>query len=222
MKRGHATHIKFTSSLVRKSRLDNLNLKNFINFAGGYEMPILKPCGVIPKSLVPFNAALTTKEHNQCVHFFIDDYQFERLWNLPFRYIECLRRFQSVISPDFSQFTDMPFPQRMWNNFRGKLIGAWLQSHGVTVIPNVTWSLPDSYDYCFDGIPNRSVIAINSTGVARYGFTRFLWLKGYHEAMRRLNPTTIIRYGERIKGEEESRSIYFCNERIKMLRKNGR
>lgn len=222
MKRDHATHITSTSSIARKSQLDNLHLKKFINFADGYEMPTLKACNIIPTSLVSFNAALTAKDHNQCVHFFIDDYQFERIWNLPDRYVECLRQFQCVIAPDFSQYTDMPYPQRMWNNYRGKFIGAWLQSQGVTVIPNVTWSLPDSYDYCFDGIPQQSVIAINSTGAARYGLTRFLWLKGYREALSRLRPLAVIRYGTMIPGEDISVSIYFNNERVLNLRSYGR
>lgn len=222
MKRDHATHITSTSSIARKSQLDNLHLKKFVNFADGYEMPTLKACNIIPTSLVSFNAALTAKDHNQCVHFFIDDYQFERIWNLPDRYVECLRQFQCVIAPDFSQYTDMPYPQRMWNNYRGKFIGAWLQSQGVTVIPNVTWSLPDSYEYCFDGIPQQSVIAINSTGAARYGLTRFLWLKGYREALSRLRPLAVIRYGTMIPGEETSVSIYFNNERVLNLRSYGR
>lgn len=222
MKRDHATHITSTSSIARKSQLDNLHLKKFVNFADGYEMPTLKACNIIPTSLVSFNAALTAKDHNQCVHFFIDDYQFERIWNLPDRYVECLRQFQCVIAPDFSQYTDMPYPQRMWNNYRGKFIGAWLQSQGVTVIPNVTWSLPDSYDYCFDGIPQQSVIAINSTGAARYGLTRFLWLKGYREALSRLRPLAVIRYGTMIPGEDTSVSIYFNNERVLNLRSYGR
>lgn len=222
MKRDHATHITSTSSIARKSQLDNLHLKKFINFADGYEMPTLIPCGIVPTSLVSFNAALTAKDHNQCVHFFIDDYQFERIWNLPDRYVECLKKFQCVIAPDFSQYTDMPYPQRMWNNYRGKLIGAWLQSQGATVIPNVTWSLPDSYDYCFNGIPQQSVIAINSTGAARYGLTRYLWLKGYREAVRRLNPIAIIRYGNVIEGEDTSLGIYFNNDRLQKLREYGR
>lgn len=222
MKRDHATHITSTSSIARKSQLDNLHLKKFVNFADGYEMPTLKACNIIPTSLVSFNAALTAKDHNQCVHFFIDDYQFERIWNLPDRYVKCLRQFQCVIAPDFSQYTDMPYPQRMWNNYRGKFIGAWLQSQGVAVIPNVTWSLPDSYDYCFDGIPQQSVIAINSTGAARYGLTRFLWLKGYREALSRLRPLAVIRYGTMIHGEDTSVSIYFNNERVLNLRSYGR
>lgn len=222
MKRDPATHITSTSSIARKSQLDNLHLKKFINFAEEYDMPTIQPCGIIPSSLVSFNAALTAKDFNQCVHFFIDDYQFERIWNLPERYVGCLRKFQCIIAPDFSQYTDMPYPQRMWNNYRGKFIGALLQSHGIAVIPNVTWSLPDSYDYCFNGIPQNSVIAINSTGVARWGYSRFLWRRGYEEAIARLNPATIVRYGEKIAGEYEDRSIYFSNERIIKLRKHGR
>lgn len=222
MKRDHATHIKSTSSIARKYKLDNLHLKNFINFADEYEMPMLDRCDIIPTSLIPFNAALTAKDYNQCVHFFIDDYQFERVWNKPERYVEMLNKFDCVIAPDFSQYTDMPYPQRIWNNYRGKLIGSWLQLQGINVIPNVTWSLPDSYDFCFDGIPQRSVIAINSTGVARWGYSRFLWRKGYEKAISRLNPIAIVRYGEKIAGEDESRSVYFYNERIKMLRNHGR
>ena len=222
MKRDHATHITSTSSIARKSQLDNLHLKKFVNFADGYEMPKIKACNIIPTSLVSFNAALTAKNHNQCVHFFIDDYQFERIWNLPDRYVECLRQFQCVIAPDFSQYTDMPYPQRIWNNYRGKLIGAWLQAQGLTVIPNVTWSLPDSFDYCFDGIPKGSVIAINSTGVARWGYSRYLWRRGYEEAIARLKPVAIVRYGEKMANEYENRSVYFSNERIKNLRTNGR
>lgn len=98
MERDHATHITVTSSIVRKSQLDNLHLKNFINFAGGYEMPMLECCDIIPTALIPFNAALTSKNHSQCVHSFIDDYQFERIWNLPYRYVECMKKFQCVYS----------------------------------------------------------------------------------------------------------------------------
>lgn len=220
MTKALATHVKPT--IKRKTHLDNLHLKYLINFVAGYEMPKLEACSIIPESLIPFNYALRECNNNQGVHFFIDDYQFERIWNFPVRYVHCLQKFQCVIAPDFSQFIDMPYPQRIWNNYRGKLIGAFLQSQGVPVIPNVTWSLPDSYDYCFEGIPLQSVIAINSTGVCRYGFNRFLWLKGYREAIKRLNPIAIIRYGNVIQGEDTNIGVYYNNERLLNLKGYGR
>lgn len=222
MNTGNATHITTTSSIARKAQIDNLHLKRRITLSGYYDMPVLAPCHVIPTSLIPFNVALTTRRYSCGVHFFIDDYQFERVWNLPERYIDRLNRFECVIAPDFSQYTDMPFPQRIWNNYRGKFIGAWLQNFGLNIIPNVTWSLPDSYDFCFDGIPKHSVIAINSTGASRSGVTKYLWLKGYREALLRIEPACVLRYGNRIEGEDSTISIYFQNERIVKLREDGR
>lgn len=219
----HATQsTEDSTARKRKYHLDNLHLNKFVNFADKYEMPMMMSCDIIPEKLVPFNVAMSSRNPSGCVHFFIDDYQFERLWLYPERYIHRLSMFDCCISPDFSQYLDMTFPQRMWNNYRGKLIGAYLQYSGISVIPNVTWSTPDSYDYCFEGIPANSTIAINSTGVARHGLSRFLWLKGYKEALSRLTPRRIIRYGNFIEGENEELSVYFYNERIETLRKNGR
>jgi hypothetical protein len=93
-----------------------------------------------------------------------------------------------------------------------------MQSCGIIVIPNVTWSAPDSYDYCFDGIPSKSVIAINSSGISQSDLNKYLWLKGYNEAIKRLSPTHIIRYGDMINGEYPDISVYFNNERLLSLR----
>lgn len=201
--------------------MDNLNTFPEMAFTGYYDMPVLHPCYDLPRLLMPFSMALTSKSYDATVHFYIHDYQFERIWRALGRYVECLRRYKSVISPDYSQYVDMPYAQRLWNNYRGKFVGAVLQTKGISIIPNVTWSLPDSFEYCFDGLPQNSIIAINSIGVVKYGLCRYRWLKGYEEAIKRLNPKTIVRYGPIVSGEDESRSVYFQNERILILRKHG-
>ena len=215
-----ATQTKNTTKRI--IRLDNLNSFSGITFTGYYDMPVLQPCFDLPRRLMPFNMAMTSDNYDATVHFYIHDYQFERIWRALGRYVECLRRYKSIIAPDYSQYVDMPYAQRLWNNYRGKFVGAVLQANGATIIPNVTWSLPDSYEYCFDGIPYGSIIAINSIGVVKYGLTRYRWLRGYEEAIKRLNPKTIVRYGPIVSGEDENRSIYFQNERILKLRKYGR
>ena len=48
-----------------------------------------------------------------------------------------------------------------------------------------------------------------------------LRLEGYKEAIRRLEPECVIRYGEKMPGEAEEMSVYFENENYKMLN-NGR
>ena len=217
-----ATHFGIFNHQERRIRIGNLHLKNLVCISSENEMPILAPCHILVKGWMAFNEAMTSHEHEKGVHFFIDDYQFERIWNKPHRYLEVLRKYAFVVSPDFSQYIDMPHAQRIWNNYRGKLIGAWFQSEGLTVVPNVTWSLPDSYGYCFEGIPKHSVIAISSLGVSKFGFSRFLWLKGYEEALKRLQPVSILRHGNKIPGEDESISVYMEDIRLKRIKGNGR
>lgn len=89
------------------------------------------------------------------------------------------------------------------------------------MVPNATWSTPASYDYAFKGLPKQSVIAINSNGIKGNDAALYLWRKGYEEAIRMLEPTMILRYGDRLPGEWEEISVYYENLNLKNLR-NGR
>lgn len=62
---------------------------------------------------------------------------------------------------------------------------------------------------------------VKRTGVKKSDYSKYLWLKGYNEAIRRLEPTHIIRYGEKMPEENEEISTYFENENYKKL-KDGR
>lgn len=58
-------------------------------FVGDYDFPMLRKSTAIPNRLLPFNYAKTVKDYDCWLHFFIDDYQFERIWNNPQKYL-CL------------------------------------------------------------------------------------------------------------------------------------
>ncbi len=207
----------------RKMRLQNLHLDKSCIYTGECDMPVVQPYRDDPPDrLIPFNVALQTDDTDAGVHFFIDDYQFDRVWTQPRRYLSMLRRHQAVIAPDFSQFADMPQAVRIWQNYRGKMLSAWWQREGVRVIPNVTWSTPDSFRYCFDGQPTDSVIAINCQGIRSSNLSMYFWRMGYKEAVRRLRPRLILRYGDIIPGEQEDISVYYPNEYIKKLKEYGR
>ena len=61
--------------------------------------------------LIGFNELLTCKHPESAgVHFFLDDYQFERFWRQPQRYLAALAKCPLVIGPDFSLYTDFPAP----------------------------------------------------------------------------------------------------------------
>lgn len=199
-----------------KSPLHHLLCKNLL-FTSDFQMPKVKPFeGIAPSELLSFNRARALKHNpNVGVHFYIHDNFFNCVWNTPYRYVEMFKGFWGIISTDFSVYADMTKSEVMWNSFRNKLLAAWFQQQGVRVIPNVSWSRSWSYDFCFDGFPKHSVIAINSTGIGKDPFSIQLWLEGYRRALEVLEPIAIIRYGVKIVGECKDISIYYPNDNYK-------
>ena len=129
------------------------------------------------------------------MHFFLDDYQFTRVWTEPDRYIPMLQRFKYVLTPDFSLYTDFPKPLQIYNHYRKHWIGAYWQMHGINVIPTICWSDQKSFEWCFDGEPTQSVVAVSSVGTQNNKEKKRCFLDGYHEMVERLQPTQIIFYG---------------------------
>lgn len=175
---------------------ENLD-KAIFEGVGIYDIPAINPESDIQIQdieWIPWNYAKTAKEKDiKGVHFYVDDYQFARLWNRPDDYINLLSQFKAVCAPDFSQYTDMPMATRIYNHYRKHWLAAYWQSHGIHVIPTICWSTPDTFDWCFDGEPENSVISISSVG-SRYVKKEFA--DGCREAINRLNPIQILWYGD--------------------------
>ena len=79
-------------------------------------IPDLLPCHIDNLKDIPiqgFNFALTDKHpEGKGVHFFIHDYQFERIWQRPVRYTEFLKKFSFCLTPTFSTYLDMPYTHK--------------------------------------------------------------------------------------------------------------
>ena len=166
---------------------------------GEFDFPKLKKTRYVPRQLIPFNALKTCRDlSGSCCHFFIDDYQFERVWNTPARYIPLLKRCEGVIGPDFSMYSNMSRAQIIWNCYRNRVITFWLQKNGIPAIPVLEWSSIADFDFCFDGIPAGSVVAIGLYGCLENGIKRFSLLQGFYRACELVRPKTVIAYGTRI------------------------
>lgn len=182
-------------------------------------LPVLKPINdIFILRLMPFHEAYAHKTYSCTVHFFIDDNHFLRVLRNPEHYLDFFKKCHSVIGPDLSQYSNMSQEDRYLSAYVNRAFSHYLQDNGVTVIPNCTWSLPDSYEYSFTGMPQNAVIAVNSNGVLKNDVSKYLWLRGYNTACSVLKPSTIIRYGNYVPSENTSISIYFDNKRIKDLR----
>lgn len=148
--------------------------------------------------MVGFNYAKTARAADRrgaACHFFIDDYQFERVWSRPTAYLDALRGFDCVLTPDFSLYMDMPDPMQRWNRYRSQALGLWWQREGLTVVPTLSWAQPGSYAFCFGGVPRHATVAVSTVGVKGDEAALSVWRDGMREAMRRLEPARVLLYG---------------------------
>ena len=141
---------------------------------------------------------------NYIAHFYYDDIKFMQAWRNPDKYIEKLKKFKAVVSPDFSLYTDFPRTLQILSCYRRQWVGAYWQSLGLDVIPDVVWGDKKSFDYCFLGIPEGGTVAISTVGVKadKYwnGEEGEMFRDGYNEMIKRLSPSTILFYGDMIDG----------------------
>lgn len=178
----------------------NLHEYDETRTAGYYQFPILKACHYIPDDLIGFNYVKSFKgdRNGLGVHFFLDDYQFERLWQNPHENIERLRGFSCVLTPDFSLYLDMPLAMKIWNMYRSRLIGQMMQDAGLEVIPTLQWSESETLKFGFDGLPEGGVVAVSTVGVKQEDTAQEIWAAGMTAAIERLKPECVICYGTKI------------------------
>lgn len=208
---------------LRTDEAYNLPYVDLGRCEGAFQMPIIEGEDHIPDSLVGFNYALSSKDKSVGVHFYVDDYQFERIWNEPEKYINVLKDYDCVLTPDFSLYMDMPLSMKIWNVFRSRLIGQMCQDAGLTVIPTVSWAERATFDFCFDGLPENAVLSISTVGVKNSPEAMEIWREGVTELIKRKNPKTLLVYGGAVDFDYgKTEVLYFANavtERMKESKK---
>lgn len=197
----------------RTNNAYNLDLFNPYYCDGKYQMPIIENDKHIPKELMGFNYAKSSEDKNKGIHFFLDDYQFERLWNSPEDYVELLSEYDCIFSPDFSLYMDMPFAMKIWNVYRSRLIGQFYQQQGINVIPTISWAEAETFEFCFDGIPKGSIVAVSTIGVKRENDAYEIWKNGMDAMIEKIEPSTILVYGGEVEYDYKDIDVrYFKNE----------
>lgn len=194
-----------------------------------WNIPEIKGVEELDESIefIGFNYAKTFDKANKTnfgIHFFLDDYQFNRLWNNPDKYIDMLKRFKCLLSPDFSMYTDYPKAMQLWKHYQKHWVGAYLERKGIKIIPTIGWSDHESYKWCFEGEPKNSIVAISSIGTQRYEESKRLFLDGYAEMKRKLKPRKVLFWGNIPKELTNEKIIipmgYIMDEKFKLMREN--
>ncbi len=178
---------------------DILNVQNvekgFFVSSNSYGIPDINADEFEVKELIPYRV---NSERNGTAHFFLDDYRFERCWKNADSQIEELKKYDGVLSPDFSMYTNYPEAFQIWQVYRNRWCAAYWQSKGIKVIPTISWSDKNSFKYCFLGVQKGSAVAIGTVGVLNDDKAKTLFIQGFKEMLKRLEPKLILSYGNRL------------------------
>ncbi len=169
---------------------------------GKYDIPEINPVYELPEinEWIGFNYVLSdTNPQGKAVHFFIDDYQFERVWNNPDKYIDKLKKYVCVASPDFSPYGDMPLILQIYNHYRKHWVARYFQENGITVIPTIRCSSDKrSLDWYLDGEPKKSIVCISSMWSTTSHEMKEAFINEYNKMKKTLNPSKVFVYGKQI------------------------
>lgn len=177
---------------------DTLNVSELFSSSNKYGIPDMLPCEEIPEELVPYGTQVRrsyAQAKEKFIHFFLDDYQFESLWNKPNKTLQPIVNIGYAFSPDFSVFVGYPRALQIYNVYRNRWLGRFWQSHDVEVIPTISWGDRDTYDFCFLGVPKNSVVAISTVGINSRE-KKEVFKQGFEEMIRQLEPKLVLVYGE--------------------------
>ena len=170
-------------------------VRNEFAKCGKFGMPLIKKQNIDINKIELWNYAKTkmndVNNKNKTIHFFTYDWIFENVYKKPEVYLEKLDQYYALLTPEFSMYIDMPLARQIDSVFKNRWCGAYWQKQGMIVIPTITWGTPDSYEFCFDGIEEGSVVAI-STYMRE---NKKIFMSGYEKMLEKIKPSLVICYG---------------------------
>lgn len=182
-------------------------------------IPQLTQCDAIPDSLFPWEEKSKYKGA-EAIHFYCEDVYLSSIWNSAKRYPvpAVVRKAGCALTPDYSVFTDWPYPLNLWQVYKARLLGALWTSNGINVIPSLMWGHPTQFEYLFDGLPYGGTFAI-STGHSSQD--EKIFKEFYIEALARCQPSAMLVYGQSLKPwiEKQDCPVRRYDSRLTQIRK---
>jgi len=99
---------------------------------------------------------------------------------------------------------------QIWNVYRSRAIGNWLEKRGVQVIPNIRFSDSRTWKLACLGVKKGGIIAVGTHGCLKGRDDRAYFVQGLDAIIEQVKPRAIIVYGtalEEIFGKYSDKSI---------------
>lgn len=186
-----------TKNTSKNMRNDRLFMRNEHSSQGKWNIPLIKKQDVNLDNISLIACSDTRSNDNTIntkngVHFFVDDYRFNGIYNNPDKSLNKYAQYAFLLSPDFSTYADMDLWRQLESVAKNRWCGCYWQEHGLTVIPTISWSSPRSYEFCFDGVEKHSTVVIGMIGCKQ---NKKDFMRGYDFMMDKIEPEAIIRFG---------------------------
>lgn len=195
---------------VRKYDIFKLYYWHGATLVGKYCLPQLEPTQALPHDVISFNErSSVTHPEDHWLDFFIDDALFESFWNHPEKNFSKLQRFDGIISTDYSMLPEMLPGQLIWNCTRNRVMAYMLQQNMKNVIPTASWCTKDDFEWCFDGLPEKSSIAISTNGCMSSPYGKRMFLYGVDELQRVKQPSHLIVCGRHVRELDKYDNIFY-------------
>ncbi len=149
----------------------------------------------VPVKMIPFEKAKKAQDKRQYVHFYMHDKFFSRVLTATNKYINLLKKFDGVITPDCTMMVGQAPCILQTNTYFNRAIGFYLQKQGIPVIPNIRWSDERSFLYCFLGVPKHKIVSISTHGGLRSKRDKDICKIGTEEMLKVLEPTDVLVHG---------------------------
>ena len=150
----------------------------------------LKICGYQNASAKSFNK-------NTLLLMFNYDKRLLSLWNNPLKKIGLFQSYAAVATPDYSIYPSMNINDIRFKVYMSRWLGKTWQNYGCTVLPTIGWALEDTYDLCFGNVETQSIVIISTLGCQEH---EDIFLAGFNEMKKRINPPLIIVFGDMVDG----------------------
>lgn len=246
---GHCDDIEKVGVIERKSilKLEKLKTGNPVTdhfkahywvgaeFIGKFHFLKLNTVVVskLPKEdeVISFSEMLSSKYRNKLSNYWIDmfnnDVVIERFWKNPEKYLSLLKQAKGVIAADYSVMNGLLLTDNIYNVQRNRISAYMMEREGILAVPVASWIDEDSFEWCFDGLPHHSVIAVSSNGCLRgeCKSAKDTFIKGVFELNRRKSPVAILICGPHIKELDSLSNIHyyksFSQRLYERLQNNG-
>lgn len=183
----------FLEHCLSKSPIEG-NIPN----VGKYNFPQLSQVNYLPElPIYPFNYLKSTFSKERCwYHCFTSAKNFHRLYHSFDEYVPLLQQSKGLISADFSLYRDYPEEILIANCRANRLIDYALQQAGIPMIPTAGFAGESSWEWCFDGLPVQSTLAVTTNTLRGDMEAKRLFVGGINVMVKKLQPTAIVVCGK--------------------------